>query len=349
MASVQIEGVGKQYGGRKILAGLSLEINDGECFTLLGPSGCGKTVLLRLIAGFELPDAGRIAIGGETVASATSGLALAPDKRGLGVVFQDYAVWPHMSVFANVAYPLKLAGTPAVALRERTLAAIEIVGLAGLEQRMPSQLSGGQQQRVALARALAPRPQLILLDEPFSNLDVELRERLSLEVRHILKQEGCTAILVTHDQQEAFAMADEIGIMWQGKIRQWASPSQLYHHPANRFVAGFIGQGAFLSGESIGKQQLRLETGDLLHCPRFPEAGQRVEILIRPDEIVPDARSAVQAKVIHRVFRGAQALYTLRLAGGSELLWLAPSHEEYRIGEALGIRFNIRELNAFEG
>ena len=144
-------------------------------------------------------------------------------------------------------------------------------------------------------------------------------------------------------------MADEIGIMWQGKIRQWASPSQLYHHPANRFVAGFIGQGAFLSGESIGKQQLRLETGEQLHCPRFPEAGQRVEILIRPDEIVPDARSAVQAKVIHRVFRGAQALYTLRLAGGSELLWLAPSHEEYRIGEALGIRLNIRELNAFEG
>ena len=342
---LELENITQRYGTHTVVDGTSFRVEAGQIACLLGPSGCGNTTLLRCIAGFEPLVDGVIRVGG--VVFSQPGYYLPPEKRQIGMVFQDYALFPHLDIAANIAFGLNGKNRQEQAARVEEL--LSTIGLAGEGRKYPHELSGGQQQRVALARALAPRPQLILLDEPFSNLDVELRERLSLEVRHILKQEGCTAILVTHDQQEAFAMADEIGIMWQGKIRQWASPSQLYHHPANRFVAGFIGQGAFLSGESIGKQQLRLETGEQLHCPRFPEAGQRVEVLIRPDEIVPDARSAVQAKVIHRVFRGAQALYTLRLAGGSELLWLAPSHEEYRIGEALGIRLNIRELNAFEG
>ena len=247
MANVRIEGLSKRYGEQQVLSSLSLDLVDGECFTLLGPSGCGKTVLLRLVAGFESPDSGSIAIGGEPVASAASGLVVPPNERGLGVVFQDYAVWPHMSVFDNVSYPLKLAGIAAASLRERTLRVVDLVGLHGLDARLPSQLSGGQQQRVALARALVSEPRLLLLDEPLNNLDANLREEMRFEIKALQKKLGITILYVTHDQEIALAISDRIAVMdARGTLRQIGAPEYVYEHPADDFVFRFLGIANFL-------------------------------------------------------------------------------------------------------
>ena len=222
-----------------------------------------------------------------------------------------------------------------------------LVGLAGSQKKFPHEMSGGQQQRVALARALAPQPSLVLLDEPFSNLDVELRERLSLEVRDILKTCGATAILVTHDQREAFAMADEVGVVADGRIQQWDTPYNLYHRPANRFVADFIGEGVFVPGDVLDERRVEVELGildsgspvecDALGCAHCGKAC-RIDVLLRPDDIIHDDASPVQAEVTHKAFRGAEILYTLKLASGRRVLSLVPSHHNHAIGEKIGIR-----------
>jgi len=225
---------------------------------------------------------------------------------------------------------------------------LDVVGLAGLGNMFPHALSGGQQQRVALARALAPTPDLLLLDEPFSNLDVELRERLGLEVRAILKQQNTTAILVTHDQHEAFAIADEIGVMHRGQIQQWAPPYRLYHEPANRFVAAFVGEGVLLAGRVQADGRIEIELGNVQ--PRSGvdcQPGDSIDVLIRPDDILHDDAAPTQATVVAKAFRGAEFLYTLRLAGGAEVLSLVPSHHNHEIGERIGIRLEIDHVVAF--
>ncbi|MGZ5151429.1 MAG: ABC transporter ATP-binding protein, partial [Burkholderiales bacterium] len=225
---------------------------------------------------------------------------------------------------------------------------LDIVGLQNVATRYPQELSGGQQQRVALARALAPRPELMLLDEPFSNLDVDMRERLSVEVRDILKREHATAILVTHDQHEAFNIADEIGIMTQGRIEQWDTPYRLYHEPASRFVADFIGQGVFLPGTVLDRQTVRVELGILRgRITQDVPYGTAVDVLLRPDDILHDDSSPLQAQVLHKAFRGAQFLYTLQLAGGARVLSLVPSHHNHAVGEKIGIRLEIDHVVAF--
>ena len=264
MADIQLSSLSKRYGDKTVFNDLSLDVHNGECFTLLGPSGCGKTVLLRLIAGFEAPDRGTIAIGGQRVAEA-GGEMLPPDQRDLGMVFQEYAVWPHMSVFDNVAYPLKLAKTPADALHERTLRAVGLVGLGGLEDRLPSQLSGGQQQRVALARALISEPRLLLLDEPLNNLDANLREEMRFEIKALQQELGITILYVTHDQEIALAIADRIAIMdAAGKLRQIGTPQEVYEQPADDFVFRFLGLANLLplkraadGGWTVGDSPLR--------------------------------------------------------------------------------------------
>ncbi len=246
MATIELENIGKSFGKNRVLADLSLTVRHGECFTLLGPSGCGKTVLLRLIAGFESPDEGRILIGGETVAEAGGG-AVPPDRRDLGVVFQEYAVWPHMTVFDNVAYPLKIAKRPQAELRERVMETIALVNMAGLEKRLPSELSGGQQQRVALARALAAKPSIMLLDEPLSNLDANLREEMRFEIKELQHKLGITVLYVTHDQEIALAISDRMAIMDKdGAIRQIGTPLEIYEKPADSFVFDFMGVANFL-------------------------------------------------------------------------------------------------------
>ena len=352
MLQLELNGVVQRYGSHTVVDGVGFCLASGRIACLLGPSGCGKTTLLRCIAGFEEIAAGEIRLHGEIVSRA--GCRLPPEKRRIGMVFQDYALFPHLSVEENVAFGLGRQRQQDGHLRVRQLLAT--VGLSGLGDKFPHELSGGQQQRVAIARALAPRPELILLDEPFSNLDVGLRERLSLELREILKREGSTAILVTHDQNEAFAMADEIGIMHEGKIQQWDVPYNLYHRPANRFVADFIGQGVLLPGVVSAGTNVEMELGQLVsdmpvECSETCTGchdGCEVDVLLRPDDVVHDDRSPLQAEVLHKAFRGAEILYTLRLASGATVLSLVPSHHNHALGEQIGIRLDADHVIAFK-
>jgi iron(III) transport system ATP-binding protein len=311
---------------------------------LLGPSGCGKTTVLRCIAGFERVTRGEIVLHGETMSR--PGRTVPAERRRIGMVFQDYALFPHLTVSRNIAFGLRTASQAERAARVAEL--LDIIGLHQVASRYPHELSGGQQQRVALARALAPRPELMLLDEPFSNLDIEMRERLSIEVRDILKQQKTTAMLVTHDQHEAFNIADEIGIMAHGRIEQWDTPYRLYHEPATRFVADFVGQGVFLPGTVIDESTVGLELGAMQsrHIQDFPR-GTAVDVLLRPDDILHDDSSPLQARVLHKAFRGAEFLYTLELPGGGRVLSLVPSHHNHAVGETIGIRLEIDHLVAF--
>ena len=247
MDIIRVENVSKGYPNHPVLQNLSLTLEKGECFTLLGPSGCGKTVLLRLLAGFESADAGKIYIGDTLVNDPEARIAVPPENRGLGVVFQDYAVWPHMTVFENVAYPLKIADRPKDEINERVMRMIDIVGMKGLDKRLPSELSGGQQQRVALARALVADPALLLLDEPLSNLDANLREEMRFEIKELQKKLGVTVLYVTHDQEIGLAISDRVAIMnAEGAIQQIGTPWEIFEQPVNPFVFNFMGIANFI-------------------------------------------------------------------------------------------------------
>lgn len=252
---IKVEGVAKGYGKHQVLQNLDIAIKKGECFTLLGPSGCGKTVLIRLIAGHEVPDAGRIVIDETVVADSSSGEYIPPERRGLGIVFQDYAVWPHMTVYENIAYPLKMEKRPKEEIRELVMKMIDVVGMKGLDKRLPSELSGGQQQRVALARALVADPSVMLLDEPLSNLDANLREEMRFEIKALQRKFGITVLFVTHDQEVALAISDRLAIMdAQGNIRQIGNPYDIFEKPADLFVFKFMGIANFLHiAEKNGK------------------------------------------------------------------------------------------------
>ncbi len=343
-ALLEITGVRHGYNGRQVLSDFSLTLARGEIGCVLGPSGCGKTTALRCVAGFEKIAAGRIALNGEEVSR--PGRTVPPELRRVGMVFQDYALFPHLTVAENAAFGLHQLDPSARA--RRVGETLEVIGMTLAAERYPHELSGGQQQRVALARAIAPQPELLLLDEPFSNLDIDLRERLGLEVRDILKQQNMTAILVTHDQQDAFAIADAIGIMRKGRIEQWGAPYDLYHRPATRFVADFVGQGAFLPGTMLNDRRIRLELGVFQGAVTddWPQ-GTMVDVLLRPDDILHDDASPLQAQVLHKAFRGAEFLYTLQLPGGGRVLSLVPSHHNHAIGEKIGIRLEIDHLVAF--
>jgi iron(III) transport system ATP-binding protein len=341
---LEITGIQHAYNGRRVLNDFSLMLASGQIGCVLGPSGCGKTTALRCIAGFENVMAGRIAVNGKEVSR--PGHSLPPEERRVGMVFQDYALFPHLTVAANVGFGLHRLEPSE---RERRIAqTLETIGMSRSGSRYPHELSGGQQQRVALARALAPQPELLLLDEPFSNLDIDLRERLGLEIRDILKQQGMTAILVTHDQHDAFAIADEIGIMSSGRIEQWGTPYELYHRPATRFVADFVGQGAFLPGRVLAESRIQLELGTFQsNVPPEWAQGTAVDVLLRPDDILHDDASPLQARVLHKAFRGAEFLYTLQLPQGGRVLSLIPSHHNHAVGEKIGIRLEIDHLVAF--
>jgi iron(III) transport system ATP-binding protein len=341
---IALEDVSQAYGSIPVLNGVSFSLQRGEIGCLLGASGCGKTTVLRCIAGFEPIASGRIRLNGKVVSA--SEFSVPTEDRRVGMVFQDYALFPHLNVGANIAFGLHRADSDR---RQRRVAELlETVGLAGAGNKFPHELSGGQQQRVALARALAPEPELLLLDEPFSNLDVEMRERLSVEVRDILKQQNATAILVTHDQHEAFNIADMIGIVARGRLDQWAAPYNLYHEPATRLVADFVGQGTLLPGTVVSDRLVQLELGTFL--AKFPSdwpRGAAVDVLLRPDDILHDDAATLRAEVLHKAFRGAAFMYTLKLPGGGRVLSLVPSHHNHAVGEKIGIRLEIDHLVAF--
>jgi len=339
---LRIEALAHAYRAQPVLQEISLALPPGCIGCLLGPSGCGKTTLLRLIAGFEQVQQGRILLDGLEVAGPDRHLP--PHQRQVGMVFQDFALFPHLSVAENIAFGLHRL--PAGERRARVDEMLALVGLGAHAARRPDQLSGGQQQRVALARALAPRPRLLLLDEAFSSLDPELREKLGLEVRDILRQQGMTALVVTHDQHEAFTMADQVAVMQGGRIRQWDTPYGLYHRPADRFVADFIGQGVQLPGRINAESMLEIELGILPVPGRWP-AGTPFDVLLRPDDVLHDDASPLRAQVVRRVFRGADFLYTLRLQSGAEVLSLVPSHHDHAPGEAIGIRLVMENVVVF--
>jgi iron(III) transport system ATP-binding protein len=331
-------------GGRSVTSSLSFAVEDGEIGCLLGPSGCGKTTMLRLIAGFEQPVAGAIYLRDQLLADGRH--CVPPEHRQIGVVFQDYALFPHLSVEKNIAFGLH--AMEAGAARVRVGEMLELTRLLGEARKYPHEISGGQRQRVALARALAPRPAMLLLDEPFSNLDVELREQLGQEVRTLLRQLSTPALLVTHDQHEAFSIADRIGVMNRGRIEQWDTAYNLYHRPATRFVADFVGQGVLMQGTVLPDDRIDTELGLLPHCPGCAlRAGERVEVLLRPDDILHDDASTRQAEVMHKAFRGAEILYTLKLPSGASVLSLVPSHHNHEIGQKIGIKLEIDHVVAF--
>lgn len=327
-----------------IVKDLTLNMVKGELVGLLGSSGCGKTTALRAIAGFEPVYHGSITLRGQTVSR--PGYSLPPEKRKLGMVFQDYALFPHLNVLDNVCFGLYALEKSEQ--RKRAYELLDMVGLTHKDKNFPHELSGGQQQRIALARALAPKPDVLLLDEPFSSLDIESREQLSNHVREILKQLDVTAILVTHDQHEAFAMCDQVGVMKNGQIVQWDTPYNLYHQPGNRFVADFIGQGCFLNGTMIGQDQIETEIGIIKSRQNMGlKTGTRVDVLLRPDDVVYDTQGEIVAEIIKKAFKGAEFLYSLRLPTGGVLLGLFPSHHNFDIGKRVTVRIDAEHVVAF--
>jgi len=343
-SQLEVHDVSVAYGERTIVRDCSFVLETGTIGCLLGPSGCGKTTLLRAIAGFEPVSHGEIYLHGERVSE--PGRTLPPERRRIGMVFQDFALFPHLNVARNVGFGLRHL-SPAER-RRRVDELLELVGLSAAARQYPHQLSGGMQQRVALARAMAPRPQVLLLDEPFSSMDAELREQLAREVRDLLKREGITAILVTHDQLEAFAMADQIGVIADGQIRQWGTGFALYHEPADRFVADFIGQGVLLPATVHDELRVRTEMGRVAgEHPHGLAPGTEALVLIRPDDMLYDESSPRRAVIVERAFRGAEYLYTLRLASGTQVLCLVPSHHRHAVGEEIGVRLQADHLVVF--
>ena len=342
-----------QYAGNPApaVSGVSFGLRAGDIGVLIGPSGCGKTTLLRAVAGLESVSEGTIKLSKQVVSSAS--VHVAPEARRIGMVFQDYALFPHLDVRHNVGFGIHHLPKPE--RRQRVAEVLSLVGLQDCELRFPHELSGGQQQRVALARAMAPKPQLLLLDEPFSNLDVDLRERLAHEVRSILKAAGATALFVTHDQLEAFAIGDHIGVMHQGRLHQWDDAYSLYHRPASRFVAEFIGHGVFAPA-TIREvdQQIVVSTpvGDLSNVTECPLPGAFVagecDVLLRADDIVHDEAAPIKAEIIRKAFRGSEFLYTLRLKSGQIVMAHVPSHHDHKTGEWIGIRASVDHVVTFE-
>ena len=330
---------------------MSFGLRVGDIGVLIGPSGCGKTTLLRAVAGLEPLNGGSISLDGQVVSNPHR--TLAPEARQIGMVFQDYALVPHLDVQGNVGFGI--SHLPRAERASRVDEMLALVGLAGQQSRFAHELSGGQQQRVALARALAPKPRLLLLDEPFSNLDVDLRERLAHEVRSILKAANTTALFVTHDQLEAFAIGDQIGVMQQGRLHQWDDAYTLYHRPASRFVAEFIGHGVFahaLIRQVNGHTLVDTPLGQLTDVAERPLpsafANGACDVLLRADDIVHDDDAPVKAQITRKAFRGSEFLYTLRLATGETVLAHVPSHHDHRLGEWIGIRAQVDHVVTFK-
>jgi len=324
---------------------LDLELVQGEIGCLLGSSGCGKSSVLRAICGFEPVKSGEIDLRNKLVSSPS--IHVPTNQRRVGMVFQDFALFPHLNVLENIAFGLR--NIPPTNRAELAKQWLERVSLSDKADAYPHELSGGQQQRVALARAMAPEPDLILLDEPFSSLDVDLRERLASEMRHILKTNNITALLVTHDQLEAFAIADKIGVMKDGKVSQWDAPYDLYHQPSNRYVADFIGRGIFVQGIVKPNNKVAIELGELdLEANHSDNVGDQVDVLLREDDIQHDDDSPILAEVVSKTFKGADFLYTLKLDSGTTVFALVPSHHNHAIKEKIGVRLAADHVVTFK-
>jgi iron(III) transport system ATP-binding protein len=360
MAQITIRGLSKSYGGDASMAAvsdLSLDIADGQFVTLLGPSGCGKTTTLRLIAGFIAPDAGTIHAGNRLVSSRER--VVPPEERGMGMVFQNYAVWPHKTVYENVVFGLKLRRMPDSQARARVKSTLALVNMTGLEDRIPSELSGGQQQRVALARSLIVEPEILLLDEPLSNLDAKLREHMRGELKQLQRRTGITFVYVTHDQAEALALSDKIAVMQGGRLQQYGAPREVYSRPASRAIADFMGLvnllPATVAAAADTRGQVRIGAGWTLDVdmPAALAPGQSVEIAIRPESIrlqMPERapQPHLLAKVTESTFLGSIVEYHVALDDGTVLRVQAHPLEPFTVGDTVAVGIDASQCTVFE-
>jgi ABC-type Fe3+/spermidine/putrescine transport system ATPase subunit len=360
---LQLTGVSKLFGAAPAVDGASLEVRRGEVFTLLGPSGCGKTTTLRLVAGLERPDAGEITLRGRPVASTARGLFVAPHKRNLGMVFQSYAIWPHMTVFENVAYPLQLRGASGRTVRDKVTRVLELVGLGGLEARSATLLSGGQMQRLALCRSLVYEPDLLLLDEPFSNLDAKLREQMRVELKLLQRRLGVTVLFVTHDQIEALSLSDRIAVMRRGRVEQVGGPRELYERPGTPFVRDFLGQTVILRGHVTGggpgavTVKLGGSLGGRLVSGRAATPlgpGGDAHVAIRPEDIEVSAGDAdaagdnVLPGIIEALlFVGDRYEARVSLGGEQRILVLLSRASPWHEGQQLRLGFPASEVSVW--
>lgn len=342
---LELRNISKYFGSVRAVDGVSFSIQQGEVFTLLGPSGCGKSTTLRLVAGLEHPDGGDIVLGQRVIASATEGVFLPPEKRNMGMVFQSYAIWPHMTVFENVAFPLKLRRWPREKIRARVREVLDIVGLGSLEERQATMLSGGQQQRVALARALVYNPDLLLLDEPLSNLDAKLREHMRLELRSLQRRLGIAVLFVTHDQAEAMTLSDRVGVMSSGRLEQVGTPAEVYERPATPFVRDFLGRTLVLEGAVVRRAagpvlELVGEDGSVLcfddsKLERFEER-KVVSVAVRPEDVRVEpcapGPNRIPAVVEEAAYLGERVEYRVRTSGGRSYVVYGPRRERYPLG-----------------
>ncbi len=345
--AVDARNVGKIYGtGNDAVAALgdvSISIERGEFFTLLGPSGCGKTTLLRCIAGFETPTSGTIHLSGNDITFTP------PNQRPVNTVFQSYALFPHLSVAQNVGFGLKMLGKPAADIKRAVDRVLALVKLEDFADRLPQQLSGGQQQRVALARALAPEPEVLLLDEPLSALDLKLRKEMQSELKRLQTETGITFIFVTHDQEEALTMSNRIGVMSQGALLQVGTPHEIYEHPLNRFVADFIGETNFLEGKVDGGM-VRIGTGNMLNVPLDGHAGT-VTLAVRPEQIrLTSAGTGIAATVIETTYMGTDTHYTLGLSDGSQIVARVQSNlaGTHKVGDAVDVSIDAKAVQVLK-
>ncbi len=341
MSALNVQQITVQYQQHTAVDKVSFALQQGEVGCLLGPSGCGKTSILRAIAGFEPITNGSIILGDQPLANKQ--ISLPPQQRKVGMVFQDFALYPHLTVWDNVAFGITQLSKQKQ--NERITSLLSLVGLEAFKNRYPHELSGGQHQRVALVRALAPSPELLLMDEPFSNLDVTLRQSLAEELRLILKQANITTILVTHDQTEAFAMADSIGVMHQGTLAQWGGAETLYQTPDSRFIAGFIGQGALIPA-TLDEDVLITSLGKV-EVGKHIDDGDSLVAHIRPEMLAIDLNSEIKAVISKCLYLGGQVLYTLRLNDGTQIQCLAPSQQNYPVDSVVGIKLLSKQLNCY--
>ncbi|THD80833.1 ABC transporter ATP-binding protein [Aliigemmobacter aestuarii] len=344
-SAIAVRSVSKSFGRGdamvRVLSDVSVEIGVREFFTLLGPSGCGKTTLLRLIAGFEELDSGDILIDGVRVDH------LPPFRRPVNTVFQSYALFPHLTVAQNVAFALELQDLPRAEVRRRAGEALEMVRMGALAARKPAELSGGQQQRVALARALAPRPKVLLLDEPLSALDLKLRKEMQIELKQLQAEAGITFVFVTHDQEEALTLSDRIAVMQGGRILQLGTPREIYERPAHRFVADFIGEINLLEGQVSGHGKVRLDCGAEISAGAGQAAGARVTVAIRPERARLVRGGVLQAEVTHVAYLGTATIMQLRLADGGPFLLRAAADDLPAIGGRVQVDLPSDALQVF--
>ena len=344
MKRLEVKQLDFAYGRNQILFEFDFSLEESQIGCLLGPSGCGKTTVLRVIAGFENPTKGEVVINGKKLND--SKIFLEPEKRQIGMVFQDIALFPHLSVESNIQFGIRTLTQTQRDKRSNEL--LDLVGMSQFKKTYPHELSGGQQQRIALARAIAPKPSLLLMDEPLSSLDEELREQLAREIRLILQQEKISAILVTHDQNEAFAVGDHICVMHQGRVQQNDSAYNLYHRPLNRFVAEFIGEGALLPGVVADEDTITTDLGEIKgNLPESCKHQDNVDVLIRPENVILGDDKENRAVITERYFRGSGYLYSLKTSGGVELLSLIPGSEALQIDQSISVRLQIERPVVF--